>query len=174
MNREAIKSLIDNNLPNNNEKAITPEMTREVLDALADNSVNPESDTLDGLEYKGGQTLEEKFDSFGGGILMHSKSSNINVRSQANGSNVSGDENATMVVPAGGNHQEELRIDVSFPTVGTTNYIPIIGWEANDTWHSNNAVIVAFGNISATGISVYLQRVYDSPQGKIHVTLLKA
>lgn len=173
MTREQITEAIDNNVPDNNEKAITPEMVRTALQALNDGAFVPDSDTLEDMAYDAEQTLAEKLDASSGGVLLHTSSGNINVRNQAQGSNVSGDAKSTMTIPTGGNHEEELRIRVTFTDSVSGDYTPIVTWEANATWHANNAVITAWGDKSSTGMDVYLQRIYDSPVGKIHVTLIK-
>ncbi len=173
MTREQISEAIDDNVPNNNEKAVTPAMVRTALEALNDGAFIKDSDTLEDMDYDSEQTLAQKLEAASGGVLLNTVSGNINVRNQAQGSNVSGDAKSTMTIPTGGNHEEELRVRVTFTDEIVGDYTPIVTWEANATWHANNAVITAWGDKSSTGLDVYLQRIYDSPVGKIHVTLIK-
>lgn len=158
----------------NNAKAIRPDMVRDVIKSLIESNFNLVDDVLKDMNYSTGITLEQQLTASVGGVLLHTKSSIINVRDQAEGSNVSGDSRATFKIDSNdGNHSEELKVDVTFPDVGS-DYMPVISFEATGTpWHLNNAVFATFGNATRTSISVYLQRIFDSPFGKIWLTLIK-
>lgn len=172
--RSGITSIINNNIYDNNAKEIDPEKVRAVLNQIRDSYFNLVDDLLKNVEYDTGVTLEETINA-GSGVLLHSKSGNIPVRTAQEGQSYNGDGNATFTVSASdGNHDDELYIQVSFSNVGTSNYHPIIGFEVTGSpWHENNAVFASFSNPTATTLRIYLQRVYNNPVGKIWLTLLK-
>lgn len=172
--RSGETTIMTNNIYDNNAKEIDPEKVRTVITALIESNFNLVDDVLKDLNYSPGVTLEQKINQ-GTEILLHSKSGNIPVRSANEGQSYNGDGNATFTVSASdGNHDEELFVEVTFPSVGTSSYIPIINFEVTGTpWHENNAVAVTWGGLTSTSINVYLQRIYNNPVGKIWVTLLK-
>lgn len=172
--RSGETTIMTNNIYDNNAKEIDPAMVRAVITSLIESNFNLVDDVLKDLNYSSGVTLETKINQ-SSEILLFSKSGNIPVRTATEGTYYNGDGNATFRVnPVNGNTDDELEILVSFPTVGTSNYMPIIGFEATGSpWDKNIAVIINFASVSATGIRIYLQRVYDNPVGKIWLTLLK-
>lgn len=163
---------VQNNIYNNTAKEITPEKVREALAVIIESNFNLVDDLLKNAKYDTGQTLSQKLDS-NPGVLLNTVSSVIPVSSPTEGAFYSGDANATFQVNAAGWVNAEVWLDVVFPTVGTTDYIPILSWETNGTWHQSCAVFLSWSNKTATSIRVYLQRVYDSPSGKVHLTLIK-
>ena len=60
MTRQQIESLINQNLPTNNNKEISALLLREVLFSLNDNKFNLDEDTLREQLYQIGQTLEQR------------------------------------------------------------------------------------------------------------------
>lgn len=169
-------SIMNSNIYDNNAKEIDPAKVRAVIATLIESNFNLVDDYLQSINYAPGITLSQQFESSASGsVLLHSKSGVIDVRGQANGSNVTGDGNATFTVASvEGNVNEELQVQASFSNLGTSNYMPVISWEATGSpWHQNNAVFCSFGSASSTTIRIYLQRMYDNPFGKIWLTLLK-
>lgn len=165
--------IVNDNVYDNNAKEINPAMLRAVLASLIESNFNLVDDVLKSLNYETGITLEEKLSSNNINLLT-TKSGLIDVLGQAEGSFVNGTDSVTwQVFPSNGNTDTELYLVVTFPSVGTSNYVPIINWEGFGTWHQNNAVFCSFGNKTNTSINIYLQRVYDSPTGYINLTLLK-
>lgn len=157
----------------NNAKQVTTKNVRDVFNALIESCFNLLDDELKSLKYEGNITLEQAIDSQL--VLLHSKSAIIDVRNQAEGSNVSGDSNASMVVSSNdGNHDNDLWLEVSFSDIGTTNYFPILMFESTGSpWHQSNNVVLTFGSINSSSLNVYLQGDTASPFGKVWLTLLK-
>lgn len=161
---------VQDNIYDNSAKEITPEKVRAALAVIIESNFNLVDDLLKDANYDTGQTLQQKLDS-NPGVLLNSESSVIPVQSATEGAFYNGDANATFQVTSKG--VDALYLTVSFPNLGTTSYVPFISWEINGTWHTSNAVFCSWSNKTATSIRVYLQRVYDSPSGRVHVTLIK-
>jgi hypothetical protein len=164
---------VNDNIYDNDAKEITPEKVRAALAVIIESNFNLVDDLLKNANYDTGVTLEEKV-SENTAVLLNTKSSLLSILSATEGQFYNGDSNATWQVnPADGNHDNELWLDVVFPTVGTTSYIPIINFEVNGTWYNGNAVFATYSHATATSIRLYFQRVYDNPNGTCHLTLLK-
>lgn len=164
---------VNDNIYDNDAKEITPEKVRAALAVIIESNFNLVDDLLKNANYDTGVTLETKLSS-NTGVLLNTKSALMSILTADEGSFYNGDSNATWQVnPSDGNHDTELWLDVVFPSVGTTDYIPIINWEPNATWHSNNAVFGSYSHATATSIRLYFQRVYDNAVGTCHLTLLK-
>lgn len=161
---------VQDNIYDNSAKEITPEKVRAALAVIIESNFNLVDDLLKDVNYDAGQTLEQKLDA-NPGVLLNTKSSVIPLSSPTVGAFYNGDANATIQVTAWVN--TEVYLTVAFDNLGTTNYIPIINWSPNGTWHENIAVIPAYSNATATSIRIYLQRVYESPSGILGLTLLK-
>ena len=169
-------SIMNNNIYDNNAKEIDPAKVRAVIATLIESNFNLVDDVLKDLNYSPGVSLEQQINNAANtSVLLHSKSAVIPVRTAPNGTYYNGEGNATFRVnPVNGNIDDELEIMAAFPSVGTSNYMPIIAFERTGTpWNESIGVIVNFGSVSATSIRIYLQRVYDNPFGKIWLTLLK-
>lgn len=174
--RSGETSTMNSNIYNNDAKEIDPQKVRTVITTLIESNFNLVDDILKDLNYSPGVTLEQQINSAAGTtVLLHSKSGIIDVLNATEGQFYNGDGNATFRVnPVDGNHDTELEILAAFPSVGTSNYMPIVAFEVTGSpWHENNAVIVTWGNPSSTTLRVYLQRVYNNPFGRIWVTLLR-
>lgn len=161
---------VQDNIYDNTSKEITPEKVRAALAVIIESNFNLVDDLLKDAKYDTGQTLEQKF-SANPGVLLNTKSSVIPVLTATVGAFYNGDANATWQVTARVNI--ELYLTVTFPSVGTSSYIPIINWSPNGTWHENIAISPAFSNATATSIRIYLQRIYESPSGVVSLTLIK-
>ena len=161
---------VQDNIYDNSAKEITPEKVREALAVIIESNFNLVDDLLKNANYDTGQTLQQKLDS-NPGVLLNTQSSVIPVKTATVGAFYNGDANATFQATA--SVSGELYLTVTFPSVGTTSYIPVINWEPNGTWHQNNAVFGAFSNRTATSIRIYMQPVFDHPSGRVHLTLLK-
>lgn len=174
--RGSLTSKMNSNIYDNNAKEIDPQKVRNILAALIESNFNLVDDFLQSVNYSPGVTLEEQINNAAGtNVLLHSKSGVIPVRTANEGQFYNGDGNATFKVSANdGNHDDELFIEVTFPNLGTSNYMPIVAFEVTGTpWHDNNAVIVTWASPQSSTLRVYLQRVYDNPFGRIWVTLIK-
>jgi len=163
-------SSVDSNIYDNSAKEITPEKVREALAVIIESNFNLVDDFLKNVNYDTGQTLAQKFD-VNPGVLLNTKSSVIPVLSATVGAFYNGDANATFQITS--RVDTEVYISVTFPSVGTSSYIPIINWKPNGTWHQNIAVVPAFSNETATSVIIYLQRVFENPTGVVHLTLIK-
>lgn len=173
VSRAQERTIADQEIYENNAKEVTPAMVKIALDAIIDSNFNLVDDELQGQLYAGTQTLSEKFAEQGAGtqILLRTKTTAINSHTQGVGSVVSGDSNATIEVT--GNSGNSLRLRVTFDSVGTSNYIPVIQWEVTGTpWEDRNNNIMSFGQLSATGLDVYIMNVSTASIGKVWVTLL--
>jgi hypothetical protein len=165
--------IVNDNVYDNNAKEINPAMLRAVLSSLIESNFNLVDDVLKSLNYDTGITLQQKLDTNNINLLT-TKSGLIDVLNQPNGSFVNGNDSVTwQVFPSNGNNGNELYLVVTFPTVGTSNYLPIITWEGFGTWHQNNAVFSSIGTKTNTSINIYLQSVFDNPLGYVNLTLLK-
>ena len=174
--RGAETSTMNGNIYDNNAKEIDPAKVRAVIATLIESNFNLVDDYLQSINYSPGVTLSQQFAaSASGSVLLHSKSGVIDVRGQANGSNITGDGNATFqVASVEGNVNDELQVQATFSNLGTSNYMPVISWEVTGSpWHQSNAVFCSFGSVEATSIRIFLQRIYDNPFGRIWLTLLR-
>lgn len=164
---------VNENIYDNTAKEITPEKVRAALAVIIESNFNLVDDLLKNVKYDTGITLETKLGQ-NTGVLLNTKSALLSILSATEGQFYNGDTKATwQVSPDDGNHDDELWLNVVFPSVGTSSYIPIINWEVNGTWHQNNAVFGSYSHATATSIRLYFQRVYDNAVGTCHLTLLK-
>jgi len=169
--RSGETTAVNNNIYDNTAKEITPEKVRAALAVIIESNFNLVDDLLKNANYDTGQTLQQKLDA-NPGVLLNTESSVIPVTSPTVGAFYNGDANATFQVTAA-RAGVEVYLTVTFPSVGTTNYIPLISWSPNGTWHENIGVFCSWSNKTSTTIRVYLQRTYESPSGKVHLTLIK-
>lgn len=176
VSRAAERTTADAQIYDNNAKEITPSMVKLALDALIDSNYNLVDDRLQNQLYAGNQTLAQKFEQQGnGGVLLYSQSASISVLNQSPGT-VSGDSNMAMVIPSNGNHRNELRINCTFPSVGTANYMPVVTWVIEapvGDWPDRPMALVSVGNLTATSLSIFLYRVANNPVGRVKISLLK-
>ena len=168
--RSGETTAVNNNIYDNSAKEITPEKVRAALAVIIESNFNLVDDLLKDANYDTGQTLQQKLDA-NPGVLLNTKSSVIPVTTATVGAFYNGDANATIQVTARVNI--ELYLTVTFPSIGTTSYIPIINWSPNGTWHENISIIPAYSHATATSIRIYLQRVYENPSGILSLTLIK-
>lgn len=178
VSRSQERTIADQQIYDNNAKEVTPEMVKLALDALIDSNYNLVDDRLQDQLYAGSQTLAQKLDEqSNGGVLLYSQSKEISILNQQTNSDVSGDTNMVMTVPSNGNHRNELRIDCTFPSVGTSNYMPVATWvinaPSNNNWPDRPMGLVSVGNLTATSLSIFLFRVANNPIGRVKITLLK-
>lgn len=175
--RGSLTSKMNSNIYDNNAKEIDPQKVRNILGALIESNFNLVDDFLQSVNYSPGVTLEQQINNAAGtSVLLHSKSAIIDVKNESPGSNVTGDGEATFAVASGGNVNNELHIQASFPDLGTSNYMPVIGFEVTGSpWHENNSVFITYGSVTSSTIRIYLQAMFnsDDPFGKIWLTLLR-
>lgn len=179
VSRSQERTIAGQQIYENNAKEVTPEMVKLVLDALIDSNFNLVDDRLHNQLYQGTQTLAQKFDESsgsGGAVLLSSISAEFSVLNQPGNTVVTGDSQMTMQVPNNGNHRSDLRVNCTFPSVGTANYMPVVTWIAStgvNDWWSESLVNVTVGNLTNQSLSVFLYRLANNPLGRIRVTLFK-
>lgn len=177
VSRSQERTIADQQIYDNNAKEITPEMVKLALDAIIDSNYNLVDDELYNQIYQGSQTLEQKFEQQNnGGVLLSSISAEFSVLNQPGNTTVTGDGKMTMQVPSNGNHRSDLRVNCTFPSVGTDNYMPVVTWIAStgtNDWWVESLVNVTVGNLTDQSLSVFLYRLANNPLGKIRVTLFK-
>lgn len=175
MTRAEIIELIDEVIFTNNSRQVTAQKDNDLRKQVISSVFVPESDTLQGVNYTAGQTLGQKLNSIESSVqspvLISGVSNFFNARNSPAGTSLGTNGGITFNISS--RNSDECIVTTTFSSVGTSQYIPIITWEAQGTWHKNNAVLISHGQLHNNGVPIYVQRIFDSPNGRIRMALLR-